>query len=56
MSNFLMGEKVKIIGVFVVFFVLTIEAFRKSFHNFLEKFIRRVFITDSVLNSIGAFE
>ena len=27
-----------------------------SFHNFLEKFFRRVLITDSVLSSIGAFE
>ena len=27
-----------------------------SFHDFLEKFIRRVLITDSVLSSIGAFE
>ena len=27
-----------------------------SFHDFLEKFIRKVLITDSVLSSIGAFE
>ena len=27
-----------------------------SFHDFLEKFIRRVQITDSVFSSIGAFE
>ena len=27
-----------------------------SFHDFLEKFIRRVLITDPVLGSIGAFE
>ena len=27
-----------------------------SFHNFLEKFIRKVLITDSVLCTIGAFE
>ena len=27
-----------------------------SFHNFLERFIRNVLITDSVLSSIGAFE
>ena len=38
------------------FLVLNIEAFRKSFHDFLEKFIRSVLITDSVLSSIGAFE
>ena len=33
----------------------TIEAVRKWFHDFLEKFIRRVIITDSVISSIGAF-
>ena len=33
-----------------------IETFSMSFHDFLEKFIRRVLITDSVLSSIGAFE
>ena len=38
------------------FVVPTIEAFRISFHDFLEKFIWRVLITDSVLSSIGAFE
>ena len=38
------------------FLVPTIEAFSMSFHNFLEKFIRKVLITDSVLSSIGAFE
>ena len=27
-----------------------------SFHDFLEKFIRRVLITDPILSSIGAFE
>ena len=27
-----------------------------SFHDFLDKFIRRILITDSVLTSIGAFE
>ena len=26
------------------------------FHDYLDKFIRRVFITDSVLSSIGGFE
>ena len=41
---------------FIRFLVPTIEAFCKSFHEFLEKFIRRVLITDSVLSSIGAFE
>ena len=30
------------------FLVPTIEAFRKSFHDFLEKFIGRVLITDFV--------
>ena len=38
------------------FIVRIIEAFSMSFHDFLEKFIRRVLITDSVLSSIGAFE
>ena len=38
------------------FLVPTIEAFRKSFHEFLKKFIRRVLITDSVLSSIGALK
>ena len=38
------------------FLVPTTEAFGNSFHNFLDTFIRRVLITDSVLNSIGAFE
>ena len=38
------------------FLVPTIEAFRKSFHYFLEKFIHRVLITDFVLSSIGAVE
>ena len=32
------------------------EACNTSFHDFLEKFIRRVFITDSGLSYIGAFE
>ena len=32
------------------------EACSTSFHDFLEKFIRRVLITDSVLSSIDAFE
>ena len=38
------------------FLVPTIEAFRKSFYNCLEKFIRRVLITATVLSFIGAFE
>ena len=38
------------------FLVFIIEAFSMSFHDFLEKFIRRVLITDSILSSIGAFE
>ena len=40
----------------ICFLVPTIEAFRKSLHDFLEKFIRRVLITNSVVSSIGAFE
>ena len=36
--------------------VSIIEAISMSFHNFLEKFIRRVLITDSVLSSISIFE
>ena len=32
------------------------EACSTSFHDFLEKFIRRVLINDTVLSSIGAFE
>ena len=38
------------------FLVSISEACSRSFHDFLEKFIRRVLITDSVLSSIGAFE
>ena len=38
------------------FLVPTIVVFRKLFHDFLEKLIRRDFITDSVLSYIGAFE
>ena len=38
------------------FLVPTIQAFGKSFHDFLEKFILRVLITDYVLRSIGTFE
>ena len=38
------------------FRVFISEACSTSFHDFLEKFIRRVLITDPVLSSIGAFE
>ena len=38
------------------FFVPIIEAFSMSLYDFLEKFIRRALITNSVFNSIGAFE
>ena len=38
------------------FLVPISEACSTSFHDFLEKFIRRVHITDPVLSSIGAFE
>ena len=40
----------------ICFLVPFSEACSTSFHNFLEKFIRRVFISDSVLSSIGAVE
>ena len=40
----------------ICFLVPTIEGFRKSFHDFLEKFIRRILISDFVLSSKGAFE
>ena len=38
------------------FLVRISEACSTSFHDFLEKFIWRVLITDPVLSSIGAFE
>ena len=38
------------------FLVPISEACSTSFHDFLEKFIRRVLIINSVLSSIGAFE
>ena len=38
------------------FLVPISEACSTSFHDVLEKFIRRVLITDPVLSSIGAFE
>ena len=41
---------------FIRFLVPIIEACSTSFHNFIEKFIRRVLITDRVLSSIGAME
>ena len=40
----------------ICFLVPTIEAFGNSFHNFLDTFIRKVLIIDSVFSSIGAFE
>ena len=41
---------------FLRFLVLITEASHVFFHNFLERFIRKVLITDSVLSSIGACE
>ena len=38
------------------FLVLITESSHVVFHNYLNRFIRKVRITDSVLNSIGAFE
>ena len=38
------------------FLVPISEAYSTSFHDVLEKFIRRVLISDPVLSSIGAFE
>ena len=38
------------------FLVLITETSHVTFDNFLERFIRNVLITDSVLSSIGAFE
>ena len=38
------------------FLVVLTEASHVSFHNFLDRFIRKVLITDSLLSSIGAFE
>ena len=38
------------------FLVPISEACSTYFHDFLEKFLRRILITDSVLSSIGAFE
>ena len=39
---------------YIRFLVPVSEAFHQSFDDFLEKFIRTVLITDSVLSSIGA--
>ena len=41
---------------FLRFLVPITEASHVLFHNFLERFIRKVLITDSVLSSIGAVE
>ena len=41
---------------FIRFLVPITEASHVSFDNFLDRFIRKVLITDSVLSSIGAFE
>ena len=41
---------------YICFLVPVSEAFRQSFDEFLENFIRRVLITNSVLSSIGADE
>ena len=38
------------------FLVPISEASHVSFHDFLDRFIRKLLITDSVLSSIGAFE
>ena len=38
------------------FLVPITETFHVSFHNFLDRFIRKVLISDSVLSSIGAIE
>ena len=41
---------------YIRFLVPITEAFHVSFYDFLDKFIRKVLSTDSVLSSIGAFE
>ena len=38
------------------FLVPITEASHESYHKFLDKFIRQVLITDSILSSIGAYE
>ena len=48
------GGKLKINGFYV--FSYPSPRIPMSFHNFLDRFIRKVVITDSVLSSIGAFE
>ena len=40
---------------YIRFFVPITEASHVFFHEFLDRFIRKVLITDSVLSSIGAF-
>ena len=41
---------------FIRFLVPITETFNVSFHDFLDRFIRKVLITDSVLSLIKAFE
>ena len=41
---------------YIRFLVPITEASHVSFHDCLDRFIRKVLITDSVLSSIGAFE
>ena len=50
-----MGAKLRIIGVYGFLTSSSRHAVRRS-TSFLEKFIRKVLITDPVLSSIGAFE
>ena len=54
MSNFLMKAKLKINNAYV----FSYQSLRLpvSFHDFLDRFIRKVLITDFVLSYIGAFE
>ena len=49
-----MGVKLTINGFYV--FSYPSPRLPMSFHNFLDRFIRKVLMTDSVLSSIGAFE
>ena len=41
---------------FIWFLVLIIEASNVSFHNFLDRYVRKVLITDSVLSLIKSLE
>ena len=50
-----MKAKLRIIGVYVLVVPIN-EACSTLFHDFLDKFIRRVLSTDSVLSFISAFE